>query len=78
MLFRSTVLWGFSRTSFRAEELDALDEVARMDDELVSTLADCLTDAELEALADRAETLITGEFFPEAPDDRTVIPWPPI
>lgn len=73
-----TVLWGFSRTSFRAEELDALDEVARMDDELVSTLADCLTDAELEALADRAETLITGEFFPEAPDDRTVIPWPPI
>src|SRR5699024_5526729 len=44
-----TVLWGFSRTSFRAEELDALDEVARMDDELVSTLADCLTDAELEA-----------------------------
>src|SRR5699024_8537681 len=30
-----TVLWGFSRTFFRAEELDALDEVARIGDDLV-------------------------------------------
>src|SRR5699024_4649186 len=69
-----TVLWGSSRTAFRAEALDALAEVARMDDDLVSPLADCLSDAELEALADRAETLITGEFFSEAPDDRSLIP----
>ncbi|WP_209324905.1 SCO1664 family protein [Brevibacterium renqingii] len=73
-----TVLWGFSGTSFQAEEIDALEEVARMDTALESALADCLSAAELRALADRAETLLTGEFFPEAPTDRTVIPWPPI
>jgi uncharacterized repeat protein (TIGR03843 family) len=73
-----TVLWGFSRTSFRAEEIDALDEVAEMGEDLRAALADCLSALELQALRYRAEKLLHGEFFPEAPEDRTVIPWPPI
>ncbi|WP_166971780.1 SCO1664 family protein [Brevibacterium atlanticum] len=73
-----TVLWGFSRASFHAEEIDALEAVAAMDEPLRTALADCLSEAELAALSERAATLLTAEFFPEAPDDRTVIPWPPI
>ncbi|WP_210602231.1 SCO1664 family protein [Brevibacterium oceani] len=73
-----TVLWGFSRASFHADEIDALESVAAMDEPLRSALADCLSEAELEALSDRAAALLAGEFFPEAPEDRTVIPWPPI
>ncbi|MDN5634082.1 SCO1664 family protein [Brevibacterium sandarakinum] len=73
-----TVLWGFSRSSFRVEELDALDEVARMSAELRSVLDDCLEVAEIESLRDRAEQLAEAGTFPEPPEDRTVIPWPPI
>lgn len=73
-----TVLWGFSRASFRAEEIDALEEVAAMDGRLRSELSDCLSETELQALSERAAILLTAEFFPEAPADRTVIPWPPI
>ncbi|HJF75911.1 MAG TPA: SCO1664 family protein [Brevibacterium linens] len=73
-----TVLWGFSRTSFCAEEIDALQEVAAMDDTLRTQLSDCLSADELEALKYRANRLLSAEFFPEAPADRTVIPWPPI
>ncbi|MGC2941611.1 SCO1664 family protein [Brevibacterium sp. FAM 24638] len=73
-----TVLWGFSRTSFRAEEIDALEEAAAMDEALRAQLSDCLSADELRALQDRANRLLAAEFFPEAPADRTVIPWPPI
>lgn len=73
-----TVLWGFSRTSFLAEEIDALEETAKMEDGLRGQLSVLLSAEEIDALADRAETLLEAEFFPEAPEDRTVIPWPPI
>ena len=73
-----SVLWGFSRSSFRVEELDALDEVVRMPTDLVSALEDCLEDEEIESLRQRAERLGEAGVFPEPPDDRTVIPWPPI
>ncbi|WP_025778381.1 SCO1664 family protein [Brevibacterium sp. VCM10] len=73
-----TVLWGFSRTSFWAEEIDALQEVAAMGETLRTQLNDCLSADEIQALEDRANRLLAAEFFPEAPDDRTVIPWPPI
>ncbi|WP_169252281.1 SCO1664 family protein [Brevibacterium sp. 'Marine'] len=73
-----TVLWGFSRTSFCAEEIDALQEVAAMDETLRTQLSDCLSADEIQALKHRANRLLAAEFFPEAPDDRTVIPWPPI
>lgn len=49
-----------------------------MDETLRTQLSDCLSADEIEALKDRADRLLAGEFFPEAPDDRTVIPWPPI
>lgn len=73
-----TVLWGFSRRSFGTEEVDALDEVSEMPEQLWSALGDCLSEPELEALAGRAEALAEGGFFPEPPEHRTVIPWPPI
>lgn len=73
-----TVLWGFSRSSFQVEELDALDEVARMPTELVSALEECLDEDEIESLQRRAEALGEAGTFPEPPEDRTVIPWPPI
>ena len=49
-----------------------------MDDTLRTQLSDCLSADELEALKYRADRLLSAEFFPEAPADRTVIPWPPI
>lgn len=73
-----TVLWGFSRLSFRVEELDALDEVARMPTDLRTALEECLDDAEIESLRARADELGEAGTFPEPPQDRTVIPWPPI
>lgn len=73
-----TVLWGFSRRSFAAEEIDALDEVSDMPEALWSALVGCLTVPALEALAIRAESLAEGGFFPAPPEHRTVIPWPPI
>lgn len=73
-----TVLWGFSRSSFRVEELEALDEVARMPEGLRWGLEECLSDTELESLRRRAEALIEAGSFREPPEDRTAIPWPPI
>ncbi|WP_227492535.1 SCO1664 family protein [Brevibacterium sp. CFH 10365] len=73
-----TVLWGFSRASFHAEEIEALEEVAAMDEALRAQLSDCLSADELQALRHRANRLLAAEFFPEASADRTVIPWPPI
>jgi uncharacterized repeat protein (TIGR03843 family) len=73
-----TVLWGFARTSLRAEEIDALEELTRMDSDLRDALEDCLSGEEVQALQQRAEILLTAEFFPAPPTDRTIIPWPPI
>ncbi|MDN6529643.1 MAG: SCO1664 family protein [Brevibacterium sp.] len=73
-----TILWGFSHSSFRVEEVDALDEVARMSADLRSALEDCLEDAEIDSLRQRAERLGEVGTFPEPPVNRTVIPWPPI
>ncbi|UVI34400.1 SCO1664 family protein [Brevibacterium spongiae] len=73
-----TVLWGFARTSFQAEEIDALEEIVDMGQALQNRLSDCLSTTEIAALRGRAETLLTAEFFPEAPENRTAIPWPPI
>lgn len=73
-----TILWGFSRASFRVEEIDALDEVARMPTELRTVLDECLEEAEIESLRARAQRLGAAGTFPDPPQDRTVIPWPPI
>lgn len=73
-----TVLWGFSHSSFQVEELDALDEVAGMSAGLRCLLDDCLSADEISALSGRAEALAEDGFFPEPPEDRTAIPWPPI
>lgn len=73
-----SVLWGFSRSSFDAEELDSLAKVARMPEDLRVGLEECLSEAELESLQLRAEALVEAGSFPEPPEDRTVIPWPPI
>ncbi|GAA1868032.1 SCO1664 family protein [Brevibacterium marinum] len=73
-----TVLWGFSQASFGYEEIDALDEVSRMSEDLRSTLEECLSDDEIDSLRHRAEHLGEAGAFPEPPEDRTVIPWPPI
>ncbi|GAA1950708.1 SCO1664 family protein [Brevibacterium antiquum] len=73
-----TVLWGFSHLSFRVEEIDALDEVVRMPTELRTVLDECLEETEIESLRARAERLGESGTFPDPPQDRTVIPWPPI
>lgn len=73
-----TILWGFSHLSFGVEELDSLDEVVRMPTQLRSALEDCLDDSEIESLRQRAERLGEAGTFPEPPEVRTVIPWPPI
>jgi uncharacterized repeat protein (TIGR03843 family) len=64
-----TVLWGFHGRAVPDAELLALKKVD------LAPLADYLSTLELQALADRIAKL---QLFPEPPDDRHAIPWPPI
>jgi uncharacterized repeat protein (TIGR03843 family) len=64
-----TVLWGFSGRPIPEQDLLALK---RAD---LSPLGAHLSTSELSALADRIARL---HVFPEPPDDRHAIPWPPI
>lgn len=64
-----TVLWGFQGRAVPEADLLALKGVD------LKLLSDYLSTSELAALADRIAGL---QLFPEPPDDRHAIPWPPI
>ena len=65
-----TVLWGFHGRAVPEPDLLALKEV-----NLKLLLSGYLSTLELSALAERIAKL---QLFPEPPEDRHAIPWPPI
>lgn len=75
-----TVLWGWAGEPVPAELLTDVERLstrlADSADPLRSTLARCLTDAELDALARRCARLLAVGVMPE-PSVRRPIPWPP-
>lgn len=71
-----TILWGFAGEPLHEDEV-ALVARAR-DDDLDGLLGDLLPQRELWALARRAAALLEEGCFPLPPEDRHVIPWPPL
>jgi len=69
-----TVLWDFAGQPIPDSLLEPLRQAARLSDPLTQLLdAD-----EISALLGRAKRLLTVGRFPEPPDDRRAVPWPPI
>jgi len=64
-----TVLWGFHGRAVPETDLLALKGID------LNLLSELLSASELAAVADRIAKL---QLFPEPPDDRYAIPWPPI
>ena len=73
-----TVLWGFAGAEFDDAEESALSTLTDVPAALADDLSECLSEAEITALSQRAQALRAEGLFPEPPGDRTVIPWPPI
>lgn len=76
-----TVAWDHAGESIPTE---LLSDIKNVFDELVTTrkvyrqLLPFLNAAELSALSDRMKILINESLYPTPPQDRRVIPWPPI
>lgn len=73
-----TVLWGFAHSSLDEGEYDAVDTLADEPAELIADLDGLVSEPELEALFRRAGMLLDGGRWPDPPEHRTAIPWPPI
>lgn len=71
-----TVLWGFAGSPLTADERALVGRVR--DEDLVPLLGDVLAAVELEALSERATTLLSTGIMPLPEDDRHVVPWPPL
>ncbi|MEN0128745.1 MAG: SCO1664 family protein [Brevundimonas sp.] len=72
-----TVLWGWLGESLDAGERDGIARVrAGLDADLGRALAPLLTPDELEALADRCDSLLTDGRFPAHHGDMPAVPWP--
>jgi uncharacterized repeat protein (TIGR03843 family) len=72
-----TVLWGFLGEQLSIVVLDVLRRVrSRLDGELGVALAEHLTRAEVRAVRDRADHLLTTETFPAPNGTWPAIPWP--
>lgn len=73
-----TVLWGWMGEPLRDDERSGTqDLLAAMGGDLGRTLAEHVTDIEIEALAGRCRTLLDTGELPSPRDEWPVIPWPP-
>lgn len=73
-----TVLWGFAHSSLDEDERDVAESLADGPADLIVELGDLVSDAELEAMFRRAGALLEAGRWPDPPEDRSAIPWPPI
>lgn len=74
-----TVLWGWSGEPLPVDAVEVLEKLrAAGGAELGAELAEHLTHREVSRLFTRVERLLALRRFPEPPDDRHAIPWPPI
>jgi len=72
-----TVLWGWLGDDLDDDELAGIDRVrAQLDGDLGDALARLLSDAEVEAFADRCTRLRSSGAFPAPHDDLPAVPWP--
>jgi len=72
-----TVLWGFAGETLTHAERGRLEALlAALDGELCARLHVLLDPEEIGALRDRLERLLAVSRFPQAPVDRTPLPWP--
>lgn len=76
-----TVLWGWVGLPLTDDELEGVRRVrTSVDDEvdgLGAVLPDLLTVAEVEALADRCDALVSAGTFPAPGGFMPAVPWPP-
>jgi len=74
-----TVLWGFGGRPIPPDELATLARLrAELDTALGERLGTLISFDEVVATADRLDELIAGGIFPEPPEYRHAMPWPPI
>jgi uncharacterized repeat protein (TIGR03843 family) len=72
-----TVLWGFTGDELRADELAAVDRVrTALYGDLGDALAPLITPAELTALDERCERLLSRARFPAPRGHMPAVPWP--
>ena len=77
-----TVVWDFAGERFPE---DLREDLRRLDVELrtagcplLAELAELLTPLEIRALRMRVAALLVADRFPDPPEDRPAIPWPPV
>lgn len=73
-----TILWGWAGRPLPAAVLDGLRRLKRWIAEPDDELGTLLTRSELRELARRIDRLLAERVFPDPPQDRTPIPWPPL
>jgi uncharacterized repeat protein (TIGR03843 family) len=74
-----TVLWGWAGRELPPDAVEMLDRlVADLAGELSERLAEHLTVAEVTAVRVRARRLRSSGRFPQPPEHRPAMPWPPI
>ena len=73
-----TVIWDFAGEPLPAENLDSLRGLISPPAGLVSDLLRFLSPDEIEALSQRARTLVEAAVFPQPPAERRAFPYPPL
>jgi uncharacterized repeat protein (TIGR03843 family) len=72
-----TILWGWLGEPLNAEELAGVERVrGQLAGSLGRALAGLISVAELEALADRCDRLLSDARFPAPSGDMPAVPWP--
>jgi uncharacterized repeat protein (TIGR03843 family) len=74
-----TILWGWAGAPLPPDTLEVLEKL-RADTEagLGAALAEHITDVEIATFAGRIDQLLATRRFPEVPEHRHAIPWPPV
>jgi uncharacterized repeat protein (TIGR03843 family) len=74
-----TVLWGWAGSPLPDEAVEVLQKLrVKVDTGLGEQLAEHLTDIEVATFTGRVDALLRSRCFPDTPEDRHVIPWPPV
>jgi uncharacterized repeat protein (TIGR03843 family) len=74
-----TVLWGWAGTPLPPEAVEALQKLrVKLDTGLGEQLAEHLTDIEVATFTGRVDGLLTTRCYPQTPERRHAIPWPPV
>ncbi|MGX5692328.1 SCO1664 family protein [Dermacoccus abyssi] len=73
-----TVLWGFAGDPLEEPIENALRRLVAARGQLTQELASLLTPAEIEALHARTDALLESGTFPDPPEERYGLPWPPL